>query len=170
MALSFYYRLCMMIPPLSRWGRRFAEGDPDIELVLEKANKNVRGEVFYTGLLMSSILIALGGLLIATLINLIFLGDWALPVKLVVWIALPILFAAISYGVYSYLPRNKISERKKNIERNLSYATNYMAAMASADVTPLTKARLTLAYKQMNPAALRRRIDDNLRHLWLLPE
>jgi hypothetical protein len=48
--------------------------------------------------------------------------------------------------------------------------TPYQRALASTDVTPLTKVRLRLAYKQMNPAALRRRIDDNLRQLWLLPE
>ena len=43
-------------------------------------------------------------------------------------------------------------------------------ALVSTDVTPLTKAKMSLAYKQLNPAALRRRIDDNLRQLWLLAE
>ena len=43
-------------------------------------------------------------------------------------------------------------------------------AWMSTDVTPLTKAKLSLAYKQMNPAALRRHIDDKLQQLWLLRE
>ena len=136
MALSLYNKICMKLPLASSFGRKFAESDPDIETILEKADKNVRGEVFYTGLLVSSVLAAIGGLLLATLVNFTILDEWATPVKLVIWVALPIVLATISYAVYSYLPRNKITERKKNIERNLSYATNYMAAMASADVTP----------------------------------
>jgi hypothetical protein len=48
--------------------------------------------------------------------------------------------------------------------------TPYQRALASPDVTPLTKVRLTRTYRLLNPAAIRRRIDDNLRRLRLLPE
>jgi archaellum biogenesis protein FlaJ (TadC family) len=126
----------MKTPLLPSFGAKVAEGDPDIETILEKANQNIRGEVFYTGLLVAAIIAGFVGFLIGTLINSTFLSDWVLPVKIVVWIAIPVLFAAFTYAIYSYLPRNKISERKKDIDKNISYATNYMAAMASADVTP----------------------------------
>lgn len=43
-------------------------------------------------------------------------------------------------------------------------------ALASTEVTTLTKARLRMEYRLLNPAALRRRLDENLRLLWRLPE
>ena len=48
--------------------------------------------------------------------------------------------------------------------------TPYQRAMASPDVTPITKVRLTQEYRLLNPAAIRRHIDANLRRLRLLPE
>jgi hypothetical protein len=48
--------------------------------------------------------------------------------------------------------------------------TPYQRAQASTDVSPITKVRLKQEYRQLNPAALRRRIDDNLKRLRLLPE
>lgn len=48
--------------------------------------------------------------------------------------------------------------------------TPHQRAMAKPSVTPLCKARLQQAYRPLNPAQLRRQIDDNLWRLRQLPE
>jgi len=138
MALSSYYKFWMSIPLVSKIGHKMYEGNPDIDITLEKANKNIRGEVFDTGMLGTSLIAFIVGLLLATLLNLTILDSLGaqLPVKLIIWILVPVLSFAFTYMIAIWLPSNKVTERKKNIDRNISYATNYMAAMASADVTP----------------------------------
>lgn len=49
-------------------------------------------------------------------------------------------------------------------------STPYRRALAAEDVGPLAKTRLSQEYQRLNPAALRRCIDENLRRLWQLPE
>ncbi|MFW3147156.1 MAG: type II secretion system F family protein [Thermoplasmatota archaeon] len=138
MALSPYYKFCMSIPKVGYFGRKMAEGNPDIEMILEKSNKQMLGEVFYGGVFVASVIAFLVGLLFATFLNAAVLPSMgvALPLRLMLWIIIPPLSAAFTYMISSWAPGNKIKERKKNIDRNISYATNYMAAMASADVTP----------------------------------
>ncbi|MGA1819860.1 MAG: type II secretion system F family protein [Thermoplasmatota archaeon] len=138
MALSSYYKFWMSIPVVSKLGHKMYEGNPDIDITLEKANKNIRGEVFYTGILGSSLIAFVIGVFASTFLNLTILDSVGaqLPIKLIIWILAPVLFFAFTYMTASWLPSNKVTERKKNIDRNISYATNYMAAMASADVTP----------------------------------
>jgi flagellar protein FlaJ len=126
----------MKIGPLAKAGRSMADGDPDVETILERADKNIRGEVFYTGLLAAVAISIIIVFLLITLINLTLLSGLVLPIRLVIWIVVPPLIGAFTYAIYNMIPRNRIGERKKDIDKNLSYATNYMAAMASADVTP----------------------------------
>ncbi|MFO8050608.1 MAG: type II secretion system F family protein [Thermoplasmatota archaeon] len=137
MALSGYYRFCMSLPAAAAMGGKMAEGNPDIEMILERANYKIRGEVFYAGVITTSAITFISTLLIITLLNLTVLSDLlALPVRLMLWILIPPISAAVSYMVSTWLPSNQIKNRKKDIDKNISYATNYMAAMASADVTP----------------------------------
>ncbi len=138
MALSPYYKIWISIPFISKMGRKMADGNPEIDGVLEKANAQLRGEVFYAGVFGSSLIAFVGGILLSTLLNLTILDSMGaqLPLKLMIWMLTPVLAFASIYMLVSWLPSSKIKERKKNIERNISYATNYMAAMASADVTP----------------------------------
>ena len=138
LALTPYFKACMKIGPLTRFGKRLAENDPDIEGVMERANYNLRGEVYYTGMLVSVILAVISAIAVVTFLNLTILEDLglALPIRLVLWVAVPPLVGGFTYAIFMGLPRNAITERRKSIENNLSYATNYMAAMSSADVTP----------------------------------
>lgn len=48
--------------------------------------------------------------------------------------------------------------------------TPHQRAMLSPEVSPICKIRLQHQFHQLNPAELRRRIDDNLQRLWQLPE
>jgi flagellar protein FlaJ len=138
MALSPYYKFWTSIPIISKAGRKMADGNPDIENVLEKADKNLRGEVFYAGVFGTSLIAFVIALLLVTFLNLTILDSMGLqlPVKLLIWILVPVLVFAFTYMIAGWMPSSKVTERKKDIDRNLSYATNYMAAMASADVTP----------------------------------
>ncbi len=138
MALTPYYRFCMKIGPASILGKKLADNNPDIEMVLAKANMNIRGEVFYTVAVVSTAFAMLGSLLLAAFLNILMLPSMGveMPIRVMVWVLLPIILPAITFLVFQILPSNSIGERKKNIDRNLPYATNYMAAMASADVTP----------------------------------
>jgi flagellar protein FlaJ len=138
MALSVYQRFCMMLPVFSGLGKKMAHDNPEIETILARADNNIRGEVYYTVLLVSTTFAFIGGLLFTLFLNLVMLPSMGvgLPIRMVIYIIVPVLVPTITFFVLTFLPRNKISERKKSIDRNLSYATNYMAAMASADVTP----------------------------------
>lgn len=138
MAVSPYYKFWMSIPFVSWIGQKMYDSNPDIDLVLERANNNLRGEAFYAGTFGSSIIAFIIGIILSTFLNLTIMETLGaqLPIKLMIWILAPVLFFAFTYMIASWLPGNTVTERKKNIERNLSYATNYMAAMASADVTP----------------------------------
>jgi len=128
----------MSVPIASKMGRKMAEGNPDIESILERSNKKVRGETFYAGVFGTSLISFVSGLVLITFLNLTIIDTIGakLPLKLLLWVLVPALSLIFSYMIASWLPSSKIGERKKNIDRNLSYATNYMAAMASADVTP----------------------------------
>ena len=138
MTLTFYQRLCMRLPFFSSMGRKLAADNPDLETTLAKANINIRGEVYYTVLLVSTALAFTGGVAITLFLNLMMLPSMGvgLPLRMVIYIIVPVLTPSIAFFVITFLPKNSIMERKKSIDRNLSYATNYMAAMASADVTP----------------------------------
>lgn len=48
--------------------------------------------------------------------------------------------------------------------------TPHQRAMLSPDVSDICKIRLQHQYSLLNPAALKRQIDENLRRLWRLPE
>jgi hypothetical protein len=48
--------------------------------------------------------------------------------------------------------------------------TPHQRAMLSPDVSDICKIRLQHQYSLLNPAALKRQIDEKLRRLWLLPE
>ncbi|MDG6225178.1 MAG: type II secretion system F family protein [Candidatus Thermoplasmatota archaeon] len=136
--MSVYYKFCMRLPLFKRYGKKLSDDNPEMEITLAKANKNIRGEVYYTVMLVSTFFAFIVGLILTLFLNLIFLPSMGvgLPIRMVIYIILPIMAPTITFFIYNFLPKNTILERRKSIDRNISYATNYMAAMASADVTP----------------------------------
>ena len=138
MAISVYYKFCMRLPLFKSFGKKLSDDNPEMEITLAKADKDFRGEVYYTVMLVSTFIAFIVGLFATLFLNLIFLPSMGvgLPIRMVIYIILPVMAPTITFFVYNFLPKNNILERRKSIDRNLSYATNYMAAMASADVTP----------------------------------
>jgi flagellar protein FlaJ len=138
MALSGYYRFCMKVPLAKKFGRKLTDSHPEIESILAKADKNIMGEVYYTAMVVTTAISFLGALVLILLLNaMIFIPmEFSIPMRATLIFIVPVVTPITVYILFQILPRNKVSERRKNIDRNLSYATNYMAAMASADVTP----------------------------------
>lgn len=73
-----------------------------------------------------------------------------------------------------FQPVHKLVEKRcdgaKIYKRYDSAQTHYQRTMADQSVTALRKAWLQQAYRQLNPAQLRRQIDAKLKRLWQLPE
>jgi hypothetical protein len=88
------------------------------------------------------------------------------------------LLAAIHADLHLYVnffqPVQKLVEKRRDgakiYKRYDQAQTPYQRAMASAAVSTAGKLRLQHQYLQLNPAQLRRQIDDNLRKLWQLRE
>ena len=88
------------------------------------------------------------------------------------------LLEAIHADLHAYVnffqPVQKLVEKRRDgakiYKRYDTAQTPHQRAMAEPSVTSLGKARLRSEYWQLNPAQLRRQIDDNLRRLWQLPE
>lgn len=104
---------------------------------LRKARMTVRAELYLAYAWYCGLLAGLGTLLVG------YLGAAALAVLYdatpLVWVAPPfaaVLAFALSYGALLAIPQSKARARGKDLDLKLPYATNYIAAMASAGVVP----------------------------------
>jgi hypothetical protein len=88
------------------------------------------------------------------------------------------LLEAIHDDLHAYVnffqPVQKLVEKRRDgakiYKRYDEAQTPHQRAMVSSAVSPISKVHLQREYRQLNPAQLRRQIDENLRRLWLLPE
>ena len=92
--------------------------------------------------------------------------------------AAAVLLETIHADLHAYVnffqPVLKLIEKRRDgakIYKRYDLAqTPYQRTMASESVSGLRKVHLQQAYRTLNPAQLRRQIDEKLRRLWLLPE
>lgn len=142
MALNGYQKFSYKI--FRNYTTEAARKNPELDLQLEKAQINVRAEVFIAVNIMNAIVAAIVGVIIAFILNLIVfpaLADLDPPIELpfviniVVWL-MPLFLPIGAYFIGMSSPGSKMRARAKDIDRNLPYAVNYMAAMASAEVSP----------------------------------
>ncbi|MDI6887259.1 MAG: type II secretion system F family protein [Candidatus Thermoplasmatota archaeon] len=80
------------------------------------------------------------GFVAAVIINLLLPSFLPLPdiFHRLIFILLPILFGAGTYAVFISAPSSRAKKRKRDIDRRLPYAANFIAAMASAHAAPQT--------------------------------
>lgn len=144
MPISDYQRFAFSIEQLKNFGRNYAEKNPQFNLILEKANYDVRTEIYAAETLLTAILSAFGWIVFCVLLVLVVFPyiathppELELPIviKVFVFFLAPLVSVAVFF-IKMWWPNNAVSDRKKDIDKNLNYAVNYMAAMASADVTP----------------------------------
>jgi len=98
----------------------------------------VRPEAYISFAWMNGIMGAIGGVVLIILYLFVFPTFVTLPLKLLaIIIPSPLLFAALAYFITMMIPESKASSRKKDIEAKLPYALNFIAAMATAGITPV---------------------------------
>jgi flagellar protein FlaJ len=143
MALNAYQKFCYK--SFRNYSSEAAKKNPELDLQLEKAQINVRAEVFIAVNIMNSIVAAIVGVIVAFVLTMIVFPILAtlepspieIPfvINIIVWL-MPVFFPVGAYFIGMSSPGTKMKARAKNIDKNLPYAVNYMAAMASAEVSP----------------------------------
>lgn len=109
-----------------------------IKVNLQKAYIEVRPEAYIAFAWMNALMGAIAGMVLIFLYAIILPAfGIILPVKLLaIIIPAPILIAALAYFITLMIPESKVSSRRKDIDNKLPYALNFIAAMATAGVTP----------------------------------
>jgi flagellar protein FlaJ len=115
-----------------------------LDVSLEQAQMKLRPEVFISIALMNVLVGIIVGLVIAILLNLVVFPAMAtgpnpivvpIAIGILLW-ALPVIFPIAAYGLTITQPHSRLKSRAKEIDKNLPYAVNYMAAMSAANVSP----------------------------------
>lgn len=144
MALNAYQK--MAYRTFRKQALAAAEKKPEMDIILEKAHMSIRSDVFMAICWFNTVIAAIVGIIAGPLVlnfiilpslaanEVINLGGAMLILLTVLGYAFPVLFAVLAYFVSFSGPSQKLRERATNIDKNLPYAVNYMAAMASADV------------------------------------
>jgi archaeal flagellar protein FlaJ len=104
---------------------------------LRRAQIPIRADAYLAKAWFAGILSAVGGLVFGVL--LVATAIVVLDLPAIAWLSLvvlPPLVGLVGYAAVASTPSSKAKARKKNIDQRLAYATNYMAAMASAGVLP----------------------------------
>ncbi|MCK5560924.1 MAG: type II secretion system F family protein [Thermoplasmata archaeon] len=142
MALSGYAKLGYKL--FRNKARDMAAKNKALNVALEQAHINVQPEVYISIALLNVLIGVIVGLVIAILLNLIVfpaLASGPNPIEvpafigIILWI-LPVILPIAAYGLTLNSPHSKLKSRAKDIDKNLPYAVNYMAAMSAANVTP----------------------------------
>ncbi len=116
---------------------RESKGLPKLEESLRRAQMPVRGEAYLAKAWVVAILSAGGALLTAILVLPLLILRFGLPpATWAVLLVLPLLSSYVGYLAVISDASSKAKKRGKDINNKLAYATNYIAAMASAGVIP----------------------------------
>lgn len=145
MGVTGFQKVAYNLPGISDLGRFLARRSRKMDLMLQKAGRDITAEVYFSSLIFALILSFLAGIVADLIIFDLFLpflasyGVGTLPYSLEVALTytIPVITTLLGYFIYHYLGViNTIKERAKKIDRTIPYAVNYMAAMASAEVSP----------------------------------
>jgi len=147
MSLSSYQKLAYKY--FGERAKEAAKKNVTLELTMEKAQIKYRSEVYYSVIWLTSILVAIIGVIIACVLFFIIFPALASPPSEIAFFSnkaltgmiafiIPVMLPPLVYVMMMSSPKSKMAERAKSIDKNLSYASNYMAALASANVPPAT--------------------------------
>jgi flagellar protein FlaJ len=142
MALSGYAKLSYKL--FQNKAHDMVSKNKSLDVVLEQAHIKVRPEVFVSVALMNAIIGLVVGFILVILLNFMIFPSLAsgenpieIPamIGLILWI-IPAILPIAAYGLTITSPSSRLKARAKDIDKNLPYAVNYMAAMSSANVSP----------------------------------
>lgn len=108
---------------------------PQLGIKLAQARIVMVPIAYLAGAYLKSFLVLASGLVLLGLY--VLLTGTADPNLLVPLSTAPVLFAVMTYSYVMFQPDLKIRTRRKNVEENLPYALNFMAAMSGAGVVPV---------------------------------
>ena len=143
MALKSYQKLAYRL--FKNPAKKSAEAKPELDIILEKAHMSMRSDVFIATTWLNAVVGAISGVVIAVILIAVIIPamsssqtiNLSSSFKMLLTLlaaVLPVLLAVVGYFASSSKPQTRLRERATNIDKNLPYAVNYMAAMASADV------------------------------------
>jgi len=117
-----------------------AEEDPTLSQIIEKAQFRIRPEALIAQAMMAMVMGAIAGAVICVVMVVLYLsgifGDSIIGILLLlVGVMMVIVLPLAAYGMTMSAPSTQMKERAKQVDKQLPYATNYMAAMASANVS-----------------------------------
>jgi flagellar protein FlaJ len=142
MSLSSYAKFSYRL--FGKKTKEMASKNKELEVSLEQAHIKIRPEVFISVALLNAVIGCVVGFVIAALLNFMIFPSLAnaknpieIPafIGLILWV-LPAIIPILAYFLSITSPSSKIKARQKDIDKNLPYAVNYMAAMSSANVSP----------------------------------
>ncbi len=135
MPLNKYQKICYRL--LGKTAAKSSQVEY-IKRALEKSYTEIRPEAYIAYSWVNGIMGAVTGIAITVLFLFLLPSiGIVLPQKLlIIIIPLPIFIAAIAYLITMMIPESRANARKKDIDNKLPYALNFIAAMASAGVTP----------------------------------
>ncbi len=106
---------------------------------LQSAHQDIRPGAYVASSLFTSLLSFLIGLILLAILSFLLLPILGMELEIhmqLLLLLLSIPIGLITYGVMMSLPGSTAKSRKKNIDKNLAYAVNFVSAMASAGSTP----------------------------------
>ncbi|MCD6384119.1 MAG: type II secretion system F family protein [Thermoplasmata archaeon] len=145
MPITKFQKLAYSLPGISNIGGMLGKRYKKTFLLLQKAGKDITPEVYYSALILAVIVSFVSGLIIDFIIFGLFLpfleaygvGGIGQDLESLLTIIIPVITTVLGYFIYHILGlKMTVRERAKKIDRSIPYAVNYMAAMASADVSP----------------------------------
>ncbi len=124
-----------------RWFGRFGEDHVSVRFKkdLQAAHLEIRPGAYLSYTLLSTLLVVVASACVLYLLTLVVLPLLKVTLAqglLLVILLLPLVFGALTYLVMLSRPSSIAKGRRKKINANLSYAVNFISAMASAGVTP----------------------------------
>jgi len=135
MVLTKYQQTCY------KWLGRFGEEHVNerFKKDLQAAHLEIRPGAYLSYALLSTVLVSVISACILYPLTFVILPLLRVVLArglMLIVVLLPLVFGAVTYMVLLSRPSSIAKSRKKKIDANLSYAVNFISAMASAGVTP----------------------------------
>lgn len=130
--LTKWQRLCRNL--MGDFVEKFAKYNPALEENLIKAQMGIRYEDYIAVIWMNSMVAAVVWIIMSVILGVIIS---VVGLATSVWVMLTVLLMLLPIGVYAFTymsPGMRANSRKTNIDKRISYAMSFIAAMASADV------------------------------------
>ena len=132
--LTKYQNLCYKI--FGKKARKSSQVEY-LKRAIEKAFMEVRPEAYLSFAWMNGIIGAIAGIILIFFYFYVFPLFIKLPPKLLsIIIPSPLLIGSLSYFITMMIPESRANKRKKDIDVKLPYALNFIAALATAGITP----------------------------------